>query len=240
MEYRYTAIVLRKKEVGETDRLYTLYTKERGKVRALAKGIRKPAAKLAGQMETLMLAHVIVMNGRGMGKIAGAVSEHAFPHLRKDYDTLLRVLQAFASLERLVDLEEPDQELFSLAEEYLLLADGLAGKEDWTAIRLLTQAFLFQMFARLGYRIETSTCAASGRRLKSGEVHYFSPGAGGVIGREHAHEAPHALPIRENTIKLLRLFLSNRLEACIKIRAEEKDVRELEHVSHRFAQWIAH
>ncbi len=53
MEYRYTAIVLGKKEVGETDRLYTFYTREQGKVRVVAKGVRKPEAKLAGQLENL-------------------------------------------------------------------------------------------------------------------------------------------------------------------------------------------
>lgn len=47
MEYRYTALVLRKKEVGETDRLYTFYTKEQGKVRAVARGIRKSGARLS-------------------------------------------------------------------------------------------------------------------------------------------------------------------------------------------------
>ena len=59
-ENRFTAIVLKKKEIGETDRLYTFYTDTIGKVQFVAKGVRNSEAKLAGQLETLMLGLVIV------------------------------------------------------------------------------------------------------------------------------------------------------------------------------------
>ena len=65
MEYRYTAIVLKKREIGETDRLYTFMTREGGKVRAKAVGVRKSEAKLASSLETLMLSDIAIVRGKG-------------------------------------------------------------------------------------------------------------------------------------------------------------------------------
>lgn len=240
MELRYNAIVLRKKEVGETDRLYTLYTLEQGKVQLVAKGVRKSEAKLAGQLETLMQGLVIVVKGRGTGKIAGAVAEKNFLHLRTDVDILKRVLETASIFERLVEWDEPDAELFQLLATYLALADDLARESKEDKIPLLTGGFLFQLFAHLGYRIETGTCAVSGERLQSGEQHFFSPSAGGILAGEHGRDTHHAFPVSENTVKLIRLFLGNRLEALPRIQAKPRELREIQQVATKFFQWIGH
>lgn len=238
MEIRYTAIVLRKKEVGETDRLYMLYTLEQGKVQLVAKGVRKSEAKLAGQLETLMQGLVIVVKGRGTGKIAGAVAEKNFPYLRTDVDILRRVLETVTIFDRLVDFDEPDAELFQLLSTYLVLANDLAKEEKKDKIFLLTEGFLFQLFAHLGYRIETGVCAVSGEKLHAGEQHFFSPSAGGMLLGEHSHAAKNAIPVSENTIKLMRLFLGNRLETLSRVQVEPKELREVGQVATRFYQWI--
>lgn len=238
MELRYTAIILRKKEVGETDRLYTLYTLEQGKVSLVAKGVRKSEAKLAGQLETLMQGLVIVVKGRGMGKIAGAVAEKNFLSLRTDGDILKRVLEAANIFERLVEWDEPDAELFQLLALYLALADELAKEDRKEKIFLLTEGFLIQLFAHLGYRIETGTCAVSGEKLQSGAQHFFSPSAGGMLSGRHHADNKNAFPVGENAIKLIRLFLSNRLEALPRVQAEERELREVRQVTTRFYQWI--
>ncbi|MEI9966678.1 MAG: DNA repair protein RecO [Candidatus Moraniibacteriota bacterium] len=139
MERRYTAIVLGKIETGETDRIYTLYTKEQGKVRAVAKGVRKPEARLASQLETPVLSQVTVVGVRGLPKIAGAVLEEGFLSLRSDFDGLRRALEALAFLERLVDLDEPDEETFFLTVEYLQLADMLSALKNEHSVRLVTK-----------------------------------------------------------------------------------------------------
>lgn len=238
MELRYNAIVLKKKEVGETDRLYTLYTAEQGKIQLVAKGVRKSEAKLAGQLETLMQGLVIVVKGRGTGKIAGAVAEKNFPFLRTDIDILKRVLDTVNVFDRLVGFDEPDVELFQLLHIYLVLANDLAKEGKKEKILLLTEGFLFQLFSHLGYRIETGVCAVSGEKLRPGERHFFSPSAGGILAGEHSHDAENTMPVSENTIKLLRLFLSNRLETLPRIQVEPQELREAEQITTRFFQWI--
>ncbi|MEK9151671.1 MAG: DNA repair protein RecO [Patescibacteria group bacterium] len=240
MELRYTAIVLRKKEVGETDRLYTLYTAEQGKVQLVAKGVRKSEAKLAGQLETLMQGLVIVAKGRGTGRIAGAVAEKNFLHLRTDMDILKRVLETVSMFERLVEWDEPDAELFALLATYLTLADDLVRENKKEKVLLLTEGFWFQLFAHLGYEIETGVCAVSGERLKKGEQHFFSPSAGGILAGEHSRDRENAFPVSENAIKLIRLFLGNRLETLARVQAEPRELREARQIAMRFFRWIGH
>ncbi len=238
MEHRYSAIVLSKREVGETDRIYTLYTREQGKVRAVARGVRKPSAKLAGSLETLMISRITVVNGRGTGKIAGAVPEESFLSLRTDFDSLTKSLRAFHYLERLVDLGEPDERLYLLASEYLELADVFSGLHARDAFRLITEAFLLQLFSELGYHIEAARDAATGAALAPGGTYLFSPSAGGVIVAAGGGD-PAAVPISENSVKLLRLILDNRLRSCAKIKASPRELRELERLTERFYRWIA-
>lgn len=238
MELRYNAIVLRKKEVGETDRLYTLYTESAGKLQLVAKGVRKPEAKLAGQLETLMQGLVIVVKGRGAGKIAGAVAEKSYLHVRHDLDTLKRVLEATSIFERLVGWEEKDLVLFELLSKYLEIVNTLAQEKKTDKVLLVTEGFLFQLFAHLGYEIETGACVISGKKLTQGEKHFFSPSAGGMLRGEHAHLTHGALPISESVIKLIRLFLSNKLETFPKVTVAEKDLREARQVASRFFEWI--
>ncbi len=240
MEYRYNSIVLGKKEVGETDRLYTLYTQEQGKIRVMAKGVRKPEAKLAGQLENLSLVLVIINKTKGMGRVTAAVADDVFGALREEYEILLMVSQCLSILEKFVDMEEPDEALFTLSKEYLTQANTLAEEGKAERVRLLSQVFLFQLFSHLGYHIETHMSVQSGVKLKAGERHFFSPKAGGVLTEAESREFKESFYIQENTIKLMRLFATNDLRPCMKIQVNEQDMRELEMVTRRFADWVAH
>lgn len=240
MEYRYNAIVLGKKEVGETDRLYTFYTREQGKVRVVAKGVRKPEAKLAGQLENFSSVLVIINKTRGMGKITSAVADEGFVGLRQNYEVLLHISKSMSLFESFVDMDEPDEALFELIREYLVEANRLALADDLMSVRLLTQGFLFQVFTHLGYHIETSVSVHSGDKLTQGERHFFSPQAGGVIAESEGSQFKESFFIQENTIKLMRLFATHKLTSCLKVKVGKDDIRELEMVTRRFADWIAH
>ncbi len=240
MEFRYSAITLKKREVGETDRLYVLYTREAGKVQVKAAGVRKSEAKLAGQLETLSYGSVMVVRGRGSGKIAGALSENTFYFLRQELEVLQRVVQVVNSMERLVDWEEKDPVLFDLLLQYLSLGDELVREEKKEKFFLLSEAFLIQLYAHLGYRIETNVCSVSGEKLESGGKHFFSPSAGGVIAERQSASGNRAFPMSENAIKLIRLILGNKLESIPRIDAEEKVLREVRQASNHFFRWILH
>lgn len=236
MELRYTAIVIGKREIGETDRLYTFMTRESGKVRAKAIGVRKSEAKLASSLETLTLSDVTVVRSRGIGRVAGAIAEETFPNLRSDLDTLSQALEAVRVFDSLVGLEEPDPAIFELLHEYLSLLDGLAENRERGFAGLLSEGFYMKLASELGYHLETSACAVSGERLGSGDRYFFSPDAGGIVLAANADR--YSVAVSENAVKLLRIFFSNRLSSLRKVRAERRDVEELSRIRAVFFRHI--
>ncbi|NTW15580.1 MAG: DNA repair protein RecO [Candidatus Moranbacteria bacterium] len=236
MELRLSAIVIGKRETGETDRLYSLYTRELGKVRAKAIGVRKPAAKLASALETLTLSDVTVVRGKGAGRIAGSIAEETFPNIRADFAALSLALSTVAEFDAVVGLEQPDEELFSLLLEYLSLLDEVVGNgSDTSVTTLLTEAFFVKFLDILGYRIEAEACAVSGDRVRSGERCFFSPSAGGIV--TEAHAGRDAVRIGENAVKLIRLFLGHRLRSLLKVRAGATDLAEVGRIRTGFLRY---
>jgi DNA repair protein RecO (recombination protein O) len=238
VEYRYTAIILKKKEIGETDRLYTVYTREAGKLKVVARGVRKQEAKLASQLETMNLVSLSVQRGRGQGKIAGAIAEESFLAIRRDEASVFEILRVFDIVDRLVGLEERDETLFSLLERFLRTTDTLIAKGKSEKVSLLLHAFLFHLFAELGYQIEAGVCAATGERLDVNDRLFFSPAAGGVIASLAAGTVPQAIPMSVESVKLLRIILSNAPERITKIAPEKRTVQELALATTRFIDWI--
>ena len=238
MDYRYSAIVLKKREAGETDRFYTFYTREAGKIQAIAKGVRKSEAKLASSLETFSEVDLMVVRTRGIGKVAGAVIEESFAALRQDYIHLSNILEVIHVFDGLVDLEERDEILYQKLRWFLQLSDAWIrlGRNDRVA--LLSEAFLFQLFAHLGYQLELGSCTFSGIKLTPGKRHILSPSAGGVISHEHAQGVRDGLAVSENIIKLLRLFATQSLEKFEKLTVSAHDLGELIRFRKIFFQWI--
>lgn len=241
MEYRYTAIVLKKREVGETDRLYVFYTLEKGKVTTRATGVRKSAAKLAGQLETLSLVGITVVRGRGIGRVAGAIAEQTFPSIRQDLEVLQSVLEAVAWFERIVGEDEPDKELFLLLSDFLIAVESLAHDGKSNRVPVVVKGFLFQFAAHLGYRMETKQCVVTGAKLVSGERYFFSPSAGGVVclsGAQTDERGGEYVPMSEASVKLMRVFGENRLGQLYKVSVDVRTLAEVDRAAHAMLRWI--
>ncbi|MEI8103924.1 MAG: DNA repair protein RecO [Candidatus Moraniibacteriota bacterium] len=240
MEYSYTAIILKKREIGETDRLYVLYTREAGKVSAVGRGVRKPSAKLAGQLETFNRGAVMVARSKGMGNITGAVSEWSGLALKGDADGLAMVFDAMKVFDRMVGGEERDAKLFDLVRDYLEAMElSIIEKKERTVRRILTQAFLFQVFARLGYRLETAVSLATGEPLRASERYGLSIAEGGLIEWEYAILKQGVIPIGNDAIKLLRLFFSQRLASLVKVRVNDAALAETQSGLDALTRWVA-
>lgn len=237
MEYRYTAIVLGKRETGETDRLYTLYTREAGKVTTMARGVRKPTAKLAAQLENGSQVGVTVIRGRGIGKLAGAMAEERFPALRTDYQVYRAVLNTLDRVRTLTEPDESDREVYDLLQEFLTLSETLIqqGKKD--QFFFLRECFLLKLYSYLGYHIDTQRCIVTGEKLTRGQRYAFSPRDGACLVAREAHKYPAAVPVSENAVVLLRLILTNSLPSLLKLSDAPQETKNIARVSEALYRW---
>lgn len=247
MEYKYTSIILGKKDVGETDRIYSLYTLEGGKIQTLAKSVRKSGAKLAGLLENFTYVDISVARNQGMGKITGAVVENNFSSLRMEYDSISKAFESLNIFNKLVDLNQRDPELFMLLKEYLeaidsqsLVSSTILSSDFKDKIDLLSAIFLFKLLNSLGYGIELDLCAECGKEYKKSqdEEFFFSAKSGGLICDYCARNIQSQLKLSGNTIKLMRLSLENGIKPFMKLKVKRKDVDFLSITINEILAWI--
>lgn len=223
--------------MGETDRICTIYTLEGGKIRSLAKGVRKPHAKLAASLENITLADITIVRTRGLGKITGSIIENSFPALKSNCDALLEAFSGLNLFDKLVDFESPDQKVFNLLKSYLETCEACAQSRDGEKYVLLRLGFTVKLLFELGYAIEVNSCVSCQSQLSQDSL-WFSSQQGGVLCARCASENPEPLiPIRANAVKMMRLFLQNNMSALSKIKAAREDCDSVRLAIDDFLRW---
>lgn len=144
------AIVLAKKELFESDRLYILYSPEYGKVEARVKAAASTSSKLAGSLEPIVKSQVMLINGRSLETIGGAqiIKNYFFNGLLKQ-SQLAIVRELFI---RLLKPGLPEKTLYEKLAGYL---DFLEASSDALSV-VATQRFIWQMLKILGYASESN------------------------------------------------------------------------------------
>lgn len=216
--YRTEAVVLRRQELGEADRLLTLITPTHGKLRALAKGIRRPGSRKAGHLEPFSRVDVLVARGRELDIVTQAEALEDHPHLADD---LVRFGQA-AYMAELMDrfsLEgESNPSLYGLLVDMLARLD--AGDEPGGVVRY----FQIRLLDRVGYRPELFHCVECGAELKP-EDQFFSSANGGMLCPRCGSVHSPAIRASLDALKVLRYYQRNAYDVATRpsIRAAVAD-----------------
>ncbi len=196
--FRVEAVVIRHSDYGEADRLVTLYTRQQGKLRVLAKGVRKVTSRKAGHLEPFTHVSLQLAKSRDLPIVTQAETIHAFLPLRADLVLTSHASYLLELVDRFTYVDESENaSLFRLITESL---SRLASKADaWLALR----NYEMRLLDILGYRPRLFECANCGREILA-EDQYFSYNAGGVICPRCGQGLPHLLPITLETLKHLR------------------------------------
>lgn len=236
MEYKYQGIILNKKDIGEADRLYTIYTFEAGKIRVLGKGVRKSNAKLAGNLETITQAEIFIAKNKGMGKITGSIAINNFSNIKTDLDLVSKIFYVFKIMAKIISEEEKDETIFELLEKYLVSMDNIFEKGGNADI--LTLGLAFKMLSEMGYRLEVNRCVHCEKKLLL-ENNYFSIARGGILC-DNCHQFENKkIMISNELIKLMRIFLRNKIENLIKLQVSQRDIDRLKIVLNESIAWFS-
>lgn len=237
MEYKYNAIVLNKIDTGETDRVYVIYTREAGRIISRAIGVKKPNAKLAGNLETITQCEIFLVKGKGRGNITGVIPMENFLAIKEDIFALEKVFSALKIFSHLVTQEEKDEKTFQLLLDYLLTIEKKAKEKDILKFDILTLGFIFKLLQNLGYSQEAKKCATCGGKLFSGE-NYFSAEKGGIICPDCAKLETRKVRVTDEGIKFIRIVLENKMENLGKIKLEKKNLNNLKIIVQEAVRWI--
>lgn len=228
---RTEAVVLRRHDLGETDRVVTLYSAHYGKLKAIAKGVRRPTSKLGGHLELFTRSQVMLARGRSFEVITQVETVDAYRGLR---DNLWRAGLAYYVAELVDRLTEEHAENPAL---YALLTTTLARIADSRRPDSAAHVFELQALSLLGYHPEVSVCAICREPLQPLENGFSSPAGGAVCATCRPHE-PSARRLSANALKMLRAYLNGSWPTIERIKLDEGLVEEVDDVLRRHVQYV--
>jgi DNA repair protein RecO (recombination protein O) len=168
-------VVLRSLRFGEADRILHLYTPQRGKVGAIAKGVRRARSRFGGRLEPFFRLELMLHEGRSdLLTVTGAETIAGYPRLREDAEALDTAARACDAVSRLFDTSDPHPGVYNLLCNELALLDAdpaRAGHANQLAFRL-------KLLLAAGLAPQLAACASCGERE---HLSGFSGAAGGVV-----------------------------------------------------------
>jgi DNA repair protein RecO (recombination protein O) len=169
------AIVLRSIRYGEADRILHLYTPQRGRIGAIAKGVRRARSRFGARLEPFFHVRIVLHEGRGeLHTVTGADTVAAHGPLRERGCTLDAAARACDALARLFESTEPHPEVFRLlANELALLSSDPVHARPANGL-----AFRLKLLLAAGIMPQLASCAECG---ESEGLRGFSAAAGGVV-----------------------------------------------------------
>lgn len=216
--YRDLAVVLRKLDYGEADRIYTLLTREHGKVGAIAKGVRRPASRLAPALELFRQIDVQLARGRNLDVVTQVVRLPG-PRIDADLERTAHASVIAELADRVSDERHPVEGLFELT---ALALDELAREPE---PRRASAYFMMAALELLGYTPQLQACASCERPLPEAPA-AFSPVAGGFLCGDCAEPGMHLVPVQ--ALKVLRLMATGGIELYRRLKLDAPLMGEVE------------
>ena len=229
--YQTEAISIKKIKLGEADRILTLYTPHLGKIRAVAKGVRRPRSKLAGHLELLTHSLVSLARGRNLDTITGSQTINSFLPLKSDLQLTAYGLYAIELVDQFTADHIENYPLFKLLLETM---HRLSQADD---NELVLRYFELHLLEEAGYRPQLRQCISCHSPLKV-VTNTFSPADGGMLCPRCSQKRSLTYPLSVNAIKVLSLLQGNDYDTAGKLEMNPELSRELDEVLSHYLEYL--
>lgn len=199
--YRDTAVVLRTYKLGESDRIVVLMTEGRGKVRAVAKGVRKTKSKFGARLEPMSHVSLLLSEGRELDIVSQAESVESLAPLHADLDHMTRGIAVLEAVDQMALDREPNPQLYRM----------LVGVLRTIAERpsaLVVPAFYWKLLSAEGVRPELDTCVRCG---EAESLVAFDVDQGGVLCRA----CRSGVAMSAGALDVMRMILGGQLNDAL-------------------------
>lgn len=199
--YRDTAVVLRTYKLGEADRIVVLLTEHHGKVRAVAKGVRKTTSKFGARLEPMSHVRLLLSQGRDLDVVSQADVVETIAPLVADLDHLTNGMAVLEAVDQMTMEREPVPHLYRMVVGVLRTIAERSGP-------LVVPAFFWKLLAVEGVRPELDVCVRCG---EAGPLVAFDMDQGGVLCRTCRSGAA----LSDEALVLMRMILGGRLNDAL-------------------------
>ena len=202
--YKTQGFVFKKEDINESDRIFSVFTSDFGRLDIFAKAIRKSVSKLRSGIDTFLISDIEFVQGKNKKTLTDAAIVNKFCNLPLNPERF-RIANAIGgTLNKLLRGQEKDQNIFNLLDEVFNKLNSQKLKIQ--GLELLYYYFLWNFLALLGYKPEIYRCNACHDKLNPYNIH-FSCKSGGVLCKKCQINDFSSTKINSDIVKILRLIL---------------------------------
>ncbi len=227
-KYKTRAFVFKNNDINESDRNFSVFTDDFGRLDIFAKAIRKTTSKLRSGIDIFSISEIEFIQGRNRKTLTDAIIVEKFNNTSNDLEKFGIANKIGRILDDFIKGEEKDQLLFDLLNEvFRELNDGNFKTGRYEMIYCY---FLWNALSLLGYRSEVQTCASCYEKLMPDNV-YFSGEEGGIVCKKCSAKDKFTKKINSDIVKILRIILAKDRQMLSKLRIESSTQTLLSEVS---------
>ncbi|MBK8050110.1 MAG: DNA repair protein RecO [Anaerolineales bacterium] len=226
------ALILRRRDVADADRVLTVFTPGEGKIELLAKGVRKTTSRKAGHLEPFMHTALVVAAARTWDIITEASTVESFRHLRTDLDAISRAGYLCELLDAFTDAGDDNRALWDLVLYALRILERAAEQGQPPPANLL-RWYDLQLLGLTGFQPQFFHCVSCEEELQP-LLNFLSLGEGGVFCPRCGALRDDVEPIEVDTLKVLRYLQSRTWLEVERLNVRPGVARAIDSVLQRY------
>ena len=220
--YQADAVVLRRLDYGEADRILTLLTREHGKLSAIAKGSRRAKARAANGLDLFARAQMMLAKGHNLDVVAQAQRRGDVRNISGDLQRTAYACLVAEVADKVLEERHPVDDVFELV---VTTIERLNAPQR--SARVESAWFVMRILDLLGYQPQLSDCPGCNQPLPEA-AGWFSPLLGGVLCRKCGAHEQSGSPVSVNGLKVLRLMAAGDGVLYDRLRLSTELLREVE------------
>lgn len=227
--YRTKGFVFKKRDSFESDRVFSVFTEDFGRVEVLAKAIRKIASKLRGGIEVFSLSEIEFIQGKNQKTLTDAIVIETFKSISNNLEMLYIANKISLAVDSFIKGPVKDKVMLDLTLDVFKKINNTDNSVKNSS--LIFYYFLWNMFSILGYAPQVNNCNICGQKVNPYNI-YFSNKEGGVVCKKCQSALANSKKINSDALKLLRIILEKDWNIMSKLKisrtSEEifKDISE--------------
>lgn len=235
IRYRTEGFIFKTRNRSEADRVFSVFTKESGRVELSAKAVRKINSKLRGGAELFSVAELEFIQGRLRATLTDAVTVRRFADIARSPEKFAIACAIAKIIDECMGGQERDEDMF------YFLTDTFAALQTLPITRfslfLAYLYFFWNFMALVGYHPELHACACCHKALSPDILHY-SAADGGLLCPACAKIKKNIVPLLADAVKIMRIILKKEWDTVLRVRIEKGVAQSLKEVSKGYYEYV--
>ena len=231
MNYKTKSIILSAKDFKEFDRIYEIFSCDFGKTSILAKGVRKPTAKLSSGLEPLTCSEIFLTKGKFLDRVTGVIIYDQYLKIKKDLDRIVFIKPVFLIFRNsFLEFNSNQEEIFNLVVDFLEKMS--ADKINWQIMRLMRVYLFWKIICFFGNYPELFYCSCCRKKFSEEQNNFWICNSSEIYcDKCGIMENVKKMKIDQSIIKIIRLITQKKWEIIARVSLDERKIKQLEKIT---------